>query len=104
MKLIKTLVLFALFTTTTQAQTYIPKDAPEDSVYIENGRQFKAGLTIESRREVGKDKIYQASKRWITDVDTSRYAITYTTIYKTAPADVLAVVIFRKVEKDYITP
>lgn len=94
-------ILLLLIVTPVMGQTYIPKDAPKDSVYIEDGKQFKAGLTIEVRREVPVNGYMQAYKSFLSGLNTQRYAISHSTIYKPSDADVLMVVKFRKVEKLY---
>lgn len=98
MKYLYTLLLL-LVAMPLMGQTYIPKDAPKDSVYIENGEHFKAGLTIEVRREVPVNGYEQAYKLFLSSLNTERYAISHSTIYKPTDSDVLMVVKFRKVEK-----
>ena len=99
----KYLFIFALLIATpVMGQTYIPEDAPKDSVYVENGKHFKAGLVIESRRTIAVNGFLEAYKQFINGINTYRYAITHSTIFKPSDSDVIMTVIFRKVEKDYV--
>ncbi|MCP9289980.1 hypothetical protein [Gracilimonas sediminicola] len=102
MKYLLFILINVFITTSTFGQVYIPMKAPSDSIYTENGKDFTAGLIIESRRIISIDGFKKEYKRFINSLDTSRYAITYSTIHKPEITDAHMVVIFRKVEKSWV--